>query len=62
MDQSFGYPLVYNEGIAITNHPAFITINGWYVYHQKWVVYGIAIPTLDHHKISRTSHEIGLVC
>ena len=29
-------------GIAIINHPPNHHFDGWYVYHQKWVVYDIA--------------------
>ena len=53
--------LIYNVGIAIImiiiiiititimiiNHPPFITIFMGAINHQKWVVYGIAVPTLQ---------------
>ena len=41
-----GYRTSGNVGIAIINHPPFITIFMGGLHHQKWVVYDIAIPTL----------------
>ena len=42
--------MICNVGIAIVNYPLNHHFDGWYVYHQNWVVYVIAIPTLVHHE------------
>ena len=51
--------------IAIVNHPRNHHFYGWYVHHQKWVVYDIAIATLPRlylaggSKPSENIHQFG---
>ena len=46
ISKSLSSPISDNVGIAIINHPPFITINGWYKPSKIRVVYDIAIPLL----------------
>ena len=51
----------HNVGIAIKYHPPNHHFYGWYVHHQKWVVYGIAISTLIKSQLTIHMFQRGLV-